>query len=234
MASQNEQLIHHPFKSFTAGADIKAGHAVKVSDWDNGVAEVSPGGDDYAYVGIAADTVKAGTTLRVAVTPGDQIRSVIDASVTKYQVLAAGADGKLAPRTGTQVGIGIALTERTVAANGEEYIPVQLLRPTHLNRATALTPPSGSVATLAAVRGTAITDTTLPAATGGSSPITYSIPDSVIQVAGLSFDPATRVLSGTPTSGSEGSNPGTYEYDLLAVDNIGQRLHYDAIEITLT
>ena len=42
-----------------------------------------------------------------------------------------------------------------------------------------------------------ITPVTLPEATGGTAPITYSLSGTLI--AGLTFDPMTRVLSGTPT-----------------------------------
>ena len=41
---------------------------------------------------------------------------------------------------------------------------------------------------------TAITDLTLPAATGGTAPLTYTL----TSVPGLTFTPATRILSGTP------------------------------------
>ncbi len=46
--------------------------------------------------------------------------------------------------------------------------------------------------------GTAIDTLTLPAASGGDGELTYSLSP---QVPGLSFDPATRELSGTPTEG---------------------------------
>ena len=47
------------------------------------------------------------------------------------------------------------------------------------------------------MQGTAIVPLTLPAATGGNDPITYTLTPSV---PGLTFDPMTRVLSGTPTA----------------------------------
>jgi gliding motility-associated-like protein len=55
------------------------------------------------------------------------------------------------------------------------------------------------VTTLAnATVGTTYTSQTLPAVTGGTSPYTYSMTNLP---AGLSFDPATRVISGTPAIG---------------------------------
>ena len=47
---------------------------------------------------------------------------------------------------------------------------------------------------------------TLPAATGGNAPLTYSLTPAI---AGLTLNPTTRVLSGTPTV-SAGSTPYTY------------------------
>ena len=44
--------------------------------------------------------------------------------------------------------------------------------------------------------GTPMTAVTLPEADGGSGTVTYSVTP---MVPGLSFDPGTRVLSGTPT-----------------------------------
>ncbi len=54
--------------------------------------------------------------------------------------------------------------------------------------------------------GTAIDPVTLPAATGGTAPHTYALTgpnggEVSEAVPGLTFDPATRVLSGTPTEG---------------------------------
>ena len=58
----------------------------------------------------------------------------------------------------------------------------------------------------------AIPDLTLPPATGGSGTITYEVEDLP---PGLSFDPATRVVSGTPTT------PGTYTVTYKATDANG-------------
>ena len=52
-------------------------------------------------------------------------------------------------------------------------------------------------------QGTAIMPLTLPTATGGNGPLTYALTNAsggaLILPAGLTFDPGTRVLSGTPT-----------------------------------
>ena len=54
-------------------------------------------------------------------------------------------------------------------------------------------------------RGTAITALTLPAATGGTVPLTYTL----TSVPGLEFDTDTRILSGTPDT--DGTTTLTYE-----------------------
>ena len=62
-------------------------------------------------------------------------------------------------------------------------------------------PPDFGAATIAAqsyTQDTAISPLTLPAATGGTAPLTYSLSPAL--PAGLSFNPSTRELSGTPTS----------------------------------
>ena len=55
--------------------------------------------------------------------------------------------------------------------------------------------------------GTAIADWVLPAASGGTAPLMYSV--SVLP-AGLEFDAATRTLGGTPTAASDGALTVTY------------------------
>ncbi|MDE2809123.1 MAG: putative Ig domain-containing protein, partial [Gemmatimonadota bacterium] len=50
--------------------------------------------------------------------------------------------------------------------------------------------------------GTAITPLVLPAASGGTAPLAYSV--SALP-AGLVFDPATRTISGTPTTATDGA-----------------------------
>ena len=63
------------------------------------------------------------------------------------------------------------------------------------------TAPSFSVTSIAAqnyLTGTAV-NFTLPAATGGNGDITYTLTGATLP-AGLTFDAATRILSGTPTA----------------------------------
>ena len=52
--------------------------------------------------------------------------------------------------------------------------------------------------------GAAITATTFPAVTGGTSPYTYDTPGATLP-AGLTFDAATRILSGTPSAAGSSS-----------------------------
>ena len=68
----------------------------------------------------------------------------------------------------------------------------------------------------------AITDVTLPSASGGDAPLSYSLSPTL--PAGLTFDASTRVLSGTPT---EGTAPTTYTYTVTDDDG-------DTAELTFT
>ena len=56
--------------------------------------------------------------------------------------------------------------------------------------------------------GTAITPLVLPEATGGTPPLTYAVSSLP---AGLSFDPATRTISGTPSAATDGAFPVAYQ-----------------------
>ena len=55
--------------------------------------------------------------------------------------------------------------------------------------------------------GEAIAELVLPAASGGEAPLSYTL---VPDVPGLTFDPATRTLTGTPTATAEGDHAMTY------------------------
>ena len=55
---------------------------------------------------------------------------------------------------------------------------------------------------------TAITSLMLPEATGGTGELTYAVSSLP---AGLSFDPATRMLSGTPTATTDSAVPVVYQ-----------------------
>ncbi len=83
------------------------------------------------------------------------------------------------------------------------------------------TPGDGSLAFAAEVddqtytAGTAIDALMLPAASGGTGTLTYSL---VGLPAGLSFDAATRLLSGTPTAATDGAVSVTY----IVVDEGGK------------
>ena len=59
--------------------------------------------------------------------------------------------------------------------------------------------------------GVAITPTTFPAATGGTGAVTYALPDPPT---GLTFDPSTRVLTGTPVAPTS-----NYGFDYVATDS---------------
>ena len=59
--------------------------------------------------------------------------------------------------------------------------------------------------------GVAITPTTLPAATGGTGAVTYALPTPPV---GLTFNPSTRVLTGTPVAPTS-----SYGFDYVATDS---------------
>ena len=73
---------------------------------------------------------------------------------------------------------------------------------------------AGVVEAQAYTAGTAITTLVLPEATGGAGEITYSVSGLP---AGLSFDAATRTISGTPTAATDGA----VEVACLAEDSTG-------------
>ena len=86
--------------------------------------------------------------------------------------------------------------------------------------AADLTPTLGTLTNRSGIVGTTITSFTLPAATGGDTPITYSISGLP---AGLTFNTTTRMVSGTPTT------PGTPTVTYTATDDDG-----DAVDGTFT
>ena len=75
------------------------------------------------------------------------------------------------------------------------------------------------------VQNLAIVSETLPAATGGDGVLTYTISPDL--PAGLNFDPATRLLSGTPTA----PQPATL-YTYSATDN--DATNPDSASLTFT
>ena len=81
---------------------------------------------------------------------------------------------------------------------------------------------SRSVSDLEYMVGTAVSTPALPAATGGNGTLTYSLTPLVT---GLSFDPQTRLLTGTPTS------VGTYEMTYRVTDADADD---DTIRFTIT
>ncbi len=83
-----------------------------------------------------------------------------------------------------------------------------------------------SVGPLALVAGEAMAPVVLPAASGGNGALSYSVTSRPAGLAGLSFDPATRRLSGTP--GSEGR----YVFVYRAEDADSNRGVSDTAELT--
>ncbi|MCY4442795.1 MAG: SwmB domain-containing protein, partial [Deltaproteobacteria bacterium] len=85
---------------------------------------------------------------------------------------------------------------------------------------------AAAVGPLALVAGEAMAPVVLPAASGGNGALSYSLTSRPAGLAGLSFDPATRRLSGTP--GSEGR----YVFVYRAEDADSNRSVSDTAELT--
>ena len=76
--------------------------------------------------------------------------------------------------------------------------------------------------------GTAIEPVTLPSITGGTPPLTYSLTPAL--PAGLTFDPATRIISGTPTAVTSAAD---YTYIVTDGANTSLSLPSFSIEVVL-
>ena len=83
-----------------------------------------------------------------------------------------------------------------------------------------------SVDPISGTVGMAITPVELPAASDGTAPLTYAVSDDLSSKTGLSFDAATRTISGTPAAETEG--PVTIVYTVL--DSEGES---DALTFTI-
>ncbi len=90
---------------------------------------------------------------------------------------------------------GTAITLKDVDAEGTTPTPIDPTRPTFAV--------ADSISSQTYTVGTAIDPLVLPEARGGTAPLMYSV--STLPL-GLSFDPATRTLSGTPTAMTNGAN----------------------------
>ncbi len=72
------------------------------------------------------------------------------------------------------------------------------------------------------------TDVVLPAASGGNGALTYSLTSDPAGLAGLTFDPASRTLTGTPTT------VGSWTFTYRAEDADDNRDDADAARLTFT
>ena len=86
---------------------------------------------------------------------------------------------------------------------------------------------TGTVADQSYTVGEAITPLTLPSASGDEGPLTYSLHPTP-PAPGLMFDPATRVLSGTPTTA------GTYAVDYRVEDGDANTAASASLSFTIT
>ena len=87
---------------------------------------------------------------------------------------------------------------------------------------------NASIANQSLTQNSAMTDLTLPAATGGNGTLSYSISPSL--PAGLSFTASTRVLSGTPTGTSASA---TYTYTVTDADDNTASTDKDTLTFTI-
>ena len=85
---------------------------------------------------------------------------------------------------------------------------------------------TGGVPPLALVQGRAVEPVVLPAASGGNGVLGYRLTSEPAGLAGLAFDPATRTLSGTPTT------VGSYAFTYRADDADATRTDADAALLT--
>ncbi|MBB5636472.1 gliding motility-associated-like protein [Pedobacter cryoconitis] len=119
--------------------------------------------------------------------------------------------------TPTQSGTFTLSIKVTDSGNGTITVPYTL------KVAGALTLPTATLAN--GKVGTAYTSPALPAVSGGTGPYTYS---AINLPPGLSFNAATRVISGNPTSG------GNYTVTMKVTDNAGNSTSTDyALNITV-
>ena len=86
---------------------------------------------------------------------------------------------------------------------------------------------SGTISNQSYTQNTAITDLTLPSATGGNGALTYALTPAL--PAGLTFTATTRTISGTPTATQAAT---TYTYNVTDAD--GNTADSDADTLTFT
>ena len=87
---------------------------------------------------------------------------------------------------------------------------------------------NASIANQSLTQNTAMTDLTLPAATGGNGTLSYTITPTL--PAGLTFTASTRVLSGTPSASAASA---TYTYTVSDGDNNSADTDEDTITFTI-
>ena len=89
-------------------------------------------------------------------------------------------------------------------------------------------PDGASISNQSLVQNVAMTDVTLPAASGGDGALSYSLSPAL--PAGLTFDASTRVLSGTPTGTSASVE---YTYTVSDADNNTASTDKDTIKFNI-
>ncbi len=87
---------------------------------------------------------------------------------------------------------------------------------------------NASIANQSLTQNTAMTDLTLPAATGGNGTLSYSLSPAL--PAGLTFTASTRVLSGTPSASAASA---TYTYTVSDGDNNTASTDKDTLTFTI-
>ena len=170
--------------------------------------------DDTNHDGSVTDADNAATrdldytaSLSALVIPGGQTQGTATITITPTANDGKEGDEKIGLKssgdaegvaedgvTEKLVVVGTAITLKDVHAEGTQQTPVDPTRPSFSA--------DDAIADQTYTVGTALDPLVLPEASGGTAPLMYSV--STLP-AGLSFDAATRTLSGTPTAETNGA-----------------------------
>ena len=176
---------------------------------------------DFAGATIAAQTYTQGTAI-TAITLPEATGGNDGITYTLAPALPAGLTYTAADRTitGTPTGTAAATTFTLTAADGDaNTVADDTATLTFTITVEADSDPIFRTAIITAqtyTQNRTITPVTLPAATGGNAPITYTLTPAI---AGLTLNPSTRVLTGTPTTAAEATM-----YTYTATDRDGDTM----------
>ncbi|WP_446830455.1 fibronectin type III domain-containing protein [Candidatus Foliamicus sp.] len=151
---------------------------------------------------IADQTVQVGSNVSVALeTSGSETFTDPDGDTLTYTVASSDTAKATVAVSGSTVTVtGVAEGESTITVTADDGKTGGTASTTFKVTVTAATLSFGTqtIADQSWTQFVQITDVTLPQATGGSGALSYSLSPAL--PAGVSFDTATRVLSGTPSA----------------------------------